>query len=729
MAVKFGNNAATLLAANASSSATVLTVSDGSVFPTLSGADYTYVTLEDVNSNREIVKVTAISGNELTVVRAQDGSSARAFSTSDKCELRITAALLNAVSTETVNGTSARFKFTATANQTTFSGSDDNSVTLEYNVGYIDLYLSGIRLIAGSDYTASNGTSIVLAAGASVNDIIEIVSYGTFVLADIAINDMTDVNTTGIADGSILAYDNTDARFEKSTILSQSSSGVAVVGNITVTGTVDGRDVATDGTKLDGIEASADVTDTANVTAAGALMDSELTSIASVKALNQGVATTDSPTFAAVTANGGVVVDNFTLDGTTLALSSGDLTLDSASSINLNADNGNIVFQDGAVTTAMFQQTSSNFIIRSLVSDKDIIFQGEDGATSIIALTLDMSNAGAATFNSKVGIGIAPTHPLQVSAADGTLASFTNASDADFNFKTASGVALITPSTGTLALGTSNTERMRIDSSGRVGIANSAPSVELALGSGGGEKLHVYHGGSVKAGFGVDLSGSSRELSMFHSTSGTNGNISFGKRLESNGAYTEAMRIDSSGAVGFKKTPPSGSHTSWSQLFIGEKGTLISESANSGGLFGTWLTDNMYIKQSTGAFGNVTTDQSSAYKQEAGIHHWYSQASGSANAAITLQEQMRLDSSGNLTGTMINATNGEYDGSLDDLKKTGFYRSKNSNTNNPSYAYYSVVVYGNQGNVTAQIATLLSGPATYVRSFNTSWTSWVRIDD
>ena len=74
-------------------------------------------------------------------------------------------------------------------------------------------------------------------------------------------------------------------------------SSATVNGNITVTGTVDGRDVATDGSKLDGIEAGADVTDTANVTAAGALMDSELTDIAAVKALDQGVATTDDPTF------------------------------------------------------------------------------------------------------------------------------------------------------------------------------------------------------------------------------------------------------------------------------------------------------------------------------------------------------------------------------------------------------------------------------------------------
>jgi len=53
-------------------------------------------------------------------------------------------------------------------------------------------------------------------------------------------------------------------------------AGGAMTGAITTNSTFDGRDVATDGTKLDGIEASADVTDTANVTAAGALMDSEV---------------------------------------------------------------------------------------------------------------------------------------------------------------------------------------------------------------------------------------------------------------------------------------------------------------------------------------------------------------------------------------------------------------------------------------------------------------------
>ena len=79
-------------------------------------------------------------------------------------------------------------------------------------------------------------------------------------------------------------------------------AGGAFSGAVTTNSTFDGRDVATDGAKLDGIEASADVTDATNVTAAGALMDSELTGIAHVKSLNQALTTSSSPSFTAVTA-------------------------------------------------------------------------------------------------------------------------------------------------------------------------------------------------------------------------------------------------------------------------------------------------------------------------------------------------------------------------------------------------------------------------------------------
>lgn len=88
-------------------------------------------------------------------------------------------------------------------------------------------------------------------------------------------------------------------------------------GNITVTGNVDGRDVSVDGIKLDGIEAGADVTDTANVTAAGALMDSELTNLTAVKAINQGLSTTSSPSFAGISATT-ATISGGTINGTSV---------------------------------------------------------------------------------------------------------------------------------------------------------------------------------------------------------------------------------------------------------------------------------------------------------------------------------------------------------------------------------------------------------------------------
>jgi hypothetical protein len=91
----------------------------------------------------------------------------------------------------TVNGTAARFEYTATAGQTTFSGADNNSAVLAYDSGFCDIYLNGVKL-ANADFTATSGNSVVLASPAAVNDILMIVAYGTFQLANISINDLTD---------------------------------------------------------------------------------------------------------------------------------------------------------------------------------------------------------------------------------------------------------------------------------------------------------------------------------------------------------------------------------------------------------------------------------------------------------------------------------------------------------------------------------------------------------
>jgi hypothetical protein len=98
-----------------------------------------------------------------------------------------------------VNGTADRFKYTATASQTTFTGADDNGNTLGYDAGFLDVYLNGIRLVNGSDFTASSGTSIVLTTGASASDILEVVAFGTFQLANFSITDANDVPVLGSA--------------------------------------------------------------------------------------------------------------------------------------------------------------------------------------------------------------------------------------------------------------------------------------------------------------------------------------------------------------------------------------------------------------------------------------------------------------------------------------------------------------------------------------------------
>ena len=65
--------------------------------------------------------------------------------------------------------TRQEFVYTATTQQTTFTGNDDSSNSLSYTAGQIDVFVNGIRQ-AAADYTATNGPSVVLGAGATAGD-------------------------------------------------------------------------------------------------------------------------------------------------------------------------------------------------------------------------------------------------------------------------------------------------------------------------------------------------------------------------------------------------------------------------------------------------------------------------------------------------------------------------------------------------------------------------------
>ena len=288
MAIQFSNLASTTLASGVSSSATSVSVTSASLFPSLGGSDYFYATLGD-DAGSEIVKVTAISGTTFTVVRGQDGTSAISHSAGTHFALRVTAAALE-------------------------------------------------------DLRDSPNVESVSKSG--------------------------DTMTGGLL--------GTTANF----------SGSVTAASVVVSGTVDGRDVATDGTKLDGVETSADVTDTANVTSSGALMDSELTSIASVKALNQGVASGDSPTFAAVTSTGKLSVSQNAAGFT-------------GSLINTNSasDANGLIIQSGT------QYSEYALKVTNTSGNTPFMQIRGDGAVQI-------PNGGL-----MIGATTAPSAPLQVSAA------------------------------------------------------------------------------------------------------------------------------------------------------------------------------------------------------------------------------------------------------------------------------------------------------------------------
>ena len=103
MAQLFANNASTTLASNITSIATTLSVSAGAgaLFPSPTGGDYFLITLigltSGVETSWEIIKVTARSTDTLTIVRAQESTTAAAWTTGTKIELRLTAGSMNTV--------------------------------------------------------------------------------------------------------------------------------------------------------------------------------------------------------------------------------------------------------------------------------------------------------------------------------------------------------------------------------------------------------------------------------------------------------------------------------------------------------------------------------------------------------------------------------------------------------------------------------------------------------
>lgn len=77
-----------------------------------------------------------------------------------------------------------KYIYNISTTTTTITGADSAGAILAYDIGYVDIYQNGVRLVSGDDFTATNGTSIVLTTAAINTDTIEVVSYGRAYIID-----------------------------------------------------------------------------------------------------------------------------------------------------------------------------------------------------------------------------------------------------------------------------------------------------------------------------------------------------------------------------------------------------------------------------------------------------------------------------------------------------------------------------------------------------------------
>jgi len=144
MPVKIANNAVSTLAASITAAATSISIqsADAGKFPVLAAGDWHPATIIDVSGNMEIVRVTARASNVLTVQRAQEATTAKAFAAGSRIDVRLTAAVISSlpksksdIGLSEVDNTSDADKPISTAQQNALDGLEDAIDGINSNLG------------------------------------------------------------------------------------------------------------------------------------------------------------------------------------------------------------------------------------------------------------------------------------------------------------------------------------------------------------------------------------------------------------------------------------------------------------------------------------------------------------------------------------------------------------------------------------------------------------------
>lgn len=130
---------------------------------------YAYVA---INGVRQHVSEYSISGNTLTLTPAP-------LST-DEIEIRVHDTITDSVVVRDYQ----QYVYSGLSSASSVSGADDNSRTLAYDINKVEVYANGVRLVDGSDYLATNGTSIVFQGSQTITGTVEVVSLSRASFAD-----------------------------------------------------------------------------------------------------------------------------------------------------------------------------------------------------------------------------------------------------------------------------------------------------------------------------------------------------------------------------------------------------------------------------------------------------------------------------------------------------------------------------------------------------------------
>jgi hypothetical protein len=587
------------------------------------------------------------------------------------------------------------FYFTATSSQTVFTGNDSNSNQLAFYDTNIIVFLNGIALEGnGADYTASTHNTVTLTVGATSGDEVNIIAFKAFTMADAVSRtaggvfdanvdfsagiDVTgDITVTGNVDGRDVAADGTKLDgIETAATADQTKADIDAL-NINAD-LLDGQH----GTYYTGYADTA----VANLVAAAPATLDTLNELAAALGDDPNFATTvtnsialkaplASPAFTGgIDVTGTVTADGLTVDGAASIGSSTAKTKFYSDSTYNGIYNGASLYANesiymGGGNLYFFTATDQRMLI---AANGDISFYEDTGTTAKFFWDASAESLGIGTTSPATALSIVRSYTggsdtgyphiylnntaaqgngsttfnqamLRVNAGDGAVGFLRATYDSAGPYGTS--IDLWSVSNIPLRFATNNTERMRIDSSGNVGIG-CTPSYKLDVAS----TVQIRAGESLRL---QNVAGSSAATIQ---CAGAGGNSDLGFST----AGSERMRIDSSGRVGIGRTPT----ISNSKLEVGgaDNVSLINVEASgvTGGMgigstglqFFHGSTAHMRI-DSSGNVGIGITNPSSygklAVKGNVIIDR------GSENTAVLLE--LRTNMGGSITKNTINFKN------------------------------------------------------------------------